>query len=97
LNHFSVVRTSLINRLGGFRSGYEGSQDYDLMLRAIANIDESTIVHIPEILYHWRQFENSSSFSRNNAQKCRDAAIRAVNSFFLENGTNAIASENPFV
>ncbi len=50
--HLGVYRRSLISEINGFRPGFEGSQDYDLVLR----VTEKTknIFHIPKILYHWR-------------------------------------------
>ncbi len=55
VNHLGVYRTSLLRAIGGFRAGFEGSQDYDLTLRATA-ATSGPIVHIPHVLYHWRQF-----------------------------------------
>jgi glycosyltransferase involved in cell wall biosynthesis len=50
--HMGVYRTSLIREIGGFRPGYDGSQDYDLVLRVVEKTQN--IYHIPKILYHWR-------------------------------------------
>ncbi|MGA7935162.1 MAG: glycosyltransferase family 2 protein [Kovacikia sp.] len=50
--HLGVYRTRLIRDLGGFRAGYDGSQDYDLVLRVVGKTRH--IYHIPKILYHWR-------------------------------------------
>jgi hypothetical protein len=50
--HISCFRTGIVRELEGFRPGFEGSQDYDLMLRITERTDR--IVHIPEVLYHWR-------------------------------------------
>ncbi len=50
--HLGVYRTSLIREIGGFRAGYDGSQDYDLVLRVVERT--RNIYHIPKILYHWR-------------------------------------------
>lgn len=60
--HFLVVKKTIFENLGGFRSEYNGSQDYDLVLR----LSEQTnrICHIPLILYTWRESENSTA---NNA------------------------------
>ena len=57
--HFSVIRTSLVKKLKGFRTEYNGSQDYDLFLR----VEEQTnkIYHIPRILYHWRMSATSTA------------------------------------
>ncbi len=57
LGHLAVYRRSLVERAGGFRMGVEGSQDYDLALRAEAL--GAKIRHLPKILYHWRKHPNS--------------------------------------
>jgi len=58
ITHFSVISKRLIDKLGGFKEGVEGSQDYDLFLRAVACLDDSQIIHTPHILnncyrVHW--------------------------------------------
>ncbi|MEM9165354.1 MAG: glycosyltransferase family 2 protein, partial [Cyanobacteria bacterium P01_F01_bin.4] len=55
--HLSVYRTSLVRQLGGFRSEYDGAQDWDLALRVAAQTDR--IHHIPKVLYHWRTLPTS--------------------------------------
>ncbi|NJL61979.1 MAG: glycosyltransferase family 2 protein [Methylacidiphilales bacterium] len=50
--HLGVYRTSIIKEIGGFRSEYDGSQDYDLVLRVVEKTKH--IYHISKILYHWR-------------------------------------------
>jgi glycosyltransferase involved in cell wall biosynthesis len=57
--HLGVVRTSLIREIGGFRSEYDGSQDYDLVLRIVEKTNN--IYHIPKILYHWRNITISAA------------------------------------
>lgn len=57
--HLVVIRTSLVMDIGGFREGFEGSQDYDLVLRATERTDR--IVRIPKVLYHWRIHDESSA------------------------------------
>jgi GT2 family glycosyltransferase len=59
--HFSVFRTSLLNEIKGFRLGLEGSQDWDLTLRATARIDDRQIHHIAKVLYHWRAIPGSTA------------------------------------
>jgi GT2 family glycosyltransferase len=62
LCHLSVVRRELVERVGAFREGFEGSQDYDLFLRATAEIDDaSRIRHVPRVLYHWRKHAGSTA------------------------------------
>ncbi len=57
--HLGVYKRDLIERIRGFREGYEGSQDYDLILRASELTDE--IYHIPKVLYHWRTIDGSTA------------------------------------
>jgi len=57
--HFVVIRKILIDKVGGFRKGCEGSQDYDLFLRVTELT--SRIKHIPKILYHWRIHPGSTA------------------------------------
>lgn len=59
LAHFCVYRKSIVNQLGGFRGGFDGSQDYDLALRVTEATEK--IAHIPKILYHWRKVAASAS------------------------------------
>lgn len=60
-NHLGVYRTDVLREIGGFRERFEGSQDYDMLLRFSEAIDESEIGHIPKILYHWRQIPGSTA------------------------------------
>mgnify|MGYP001603614957 CR=1 FL=1 len=59
--HLSVFRTQRLRDIGGFRLGYEGSQDWDLTLRATEGLDPSRIRHIPRVLYHWRAIPGSTA------------------------------------
>ena len=76
VSQLGVYCRELICSLGGFRMGFEGSQDYDLALRVVAAIPRKQIVHIPQILYHWRS--HSGSMSRAASDRCYAAARRAV-------------------
>lgn len=57
--HLAVYRKKIIELVGGLREGYEGAQDYDLVLRVMERTDK--IEHIPHILYHWRQRSESTA------------------------------------
>lgn len=59
--HLSVFRTARLRTIQGFREGFEGSQDWDLTLRAIEGLDPALIHHIPRILYHWRAIPGSTA------------------------------------
>ena len=75
--HFSVFKKELMDKLGGFRSEYDGAQDYDILLR----ISEETnkIVHIPKILYHWRVHALSTAKAGGTAKPyAYEAGIKAI-------------------
>lgn len=57
--HFSIFKKELMDKLGGFRSEYDGSQDFDIVARA-SELTQN-IVHIPKVLYHWRAHKNSTA------------------------------------
>ena len=57
--HLTVVRKEVFESAGGFRTGYEGAQDYDLLLRVMERTDR--ISHVPRILYHWRKLPQSTA------------------------------------
>ena len=78
VKHLCVVRRPLVEQVGGFREGFEGSQDYDLALRLAEVIPPGRIRHVPAILYHWRQGAGAGSFSETELERCADAARRAV-------------------
>jgi GT2 family glycosyltransferase len=61
VSHFTLYRRALIEAAGGFRIGFEGSQDHDLLLRCAELVEASQIRHIPRILYHWRSHAGSTS------------------------------------
>lgn len=61
ITHLGVYRTSIVREIGGFRLGYEGSQDYDLARRVIERITPAQIRHIPRVLYHWRIHDKSTA------------------------------------
>ena len=57
--HLTLVRRELVREVGGFRSQFDGAQDYDLFLRIIERTDR--IHHIARVLYHWRRSPASTA------------------------------------
>lgn len=83
ISHLGVYRRSLIEEIGGFRPGYEGSQDYDLALRCVAKLQPNQIVHIPRVLYHWRILPGSTALSPNEKSYAQQAGERALSDFLI--------------
>lgn len=76
--HLSVFKKSLFDKVGGFRLGYDGSQDHDLILR-ICEI-ATKIVHIPRVLYFWRVHKNSVAMDISAKPYCLTTGVKAVES-----------------
>lgn len=78
ISHLTVVRKKIADKIGGLRKGYEGSQDYDFLLRYIEQIEENTIYHIPKVLYHWRAIEGSTALSIEGKSYAVEAGRKAL-------------------
>ncbi|AOJ09092.1 glycosyltransferase family 2 protein [Burkholderia mayonis] len=78
ISHFGVYKTSVLQQIGGFREGLEGSQDYDLALRVLEAVGPGAIRHIPRVLYHWRVLPESTASSADAKPYAVIAAGRAV-------------------
>lgn len=85
-SHLGVYETKLVRKVGGFRLGYEGSQDYDLALRCIEHIQPTQIYHIPHVLYHWRVHTESTSMTNEAKPYAMIAGERALNDHFQRTG-----------
>ncbi len=93
VSHLGVYRTEVVRRIGGFREGLEGSQDYDLALRVMEQIRPGQVRHIPKVLYHWRMTPGSTSLSGNEKPYAFHAAVRALNEHLLRNGGKGEATD----
>ncbi len=82
VSHLGVYKTAIIKKIGGFRLGYEGSQDYDLLLRYSREIEHANIAHIPKVLYHWRAVEGSTAMGAGEKSYTTDAGIKALQDHF---------------
>ncbi|HEY8412031.1 MAG TPA: glycosyltransferase, partial [Pyrinomonadaceae bacterium] len=78
INHLGCYRADLLREIGGFREGYEGSQDYDLALRCVELLRPEQIRHVPRILYHWRMVSGSLAAVVDAKPYAREAARRAI-------------------
>jgi GT2 family glycosyltransferase len=89
--HFSVYRRALVVELGGLRVGFEGSQDYDLVLRLTERTER--VHHIPRVLYHWRAHEGSTAGEAGAKPYASAAAIRAISEAIERRGEPGDVSE----
>ena len=80
--HLGVYSTELVRQVGGFREGFEGSQDHDLVLRCSEQIRRDQIVHIPRALYHWRVHPQSTSSGLSAKSYSVRSAERAITEHF---------------
>jgi len=94
INHLGVYKFSLVKKIGGFNSGCEGSQDYDLALRCIEHLKPDQIHHVPHVLYHWRAIKGSTAVRVSNKDFAIDAGLRALKDHLKRSGQNAFAEQN---
>lgn len=74
--HFTLIRKEMLDKVGLFRSEYDGAQDYDLFLRVTEKTD--LICHIPKVLYHWRKSPNSTAAENSNKDYAKLAGKKAL-------------------
>ncbi|MHB1479482.1 MAG: glycosyltransferase [Acidithiobacillus ferrooxidans] len=97
INHLGVYKKERVLRLGGFRQGFEGSQDWDLVLRFTDDLPPEKIRHIPAVLYHWRILDGSTASDLSakpyvvNAAKIAitESLQRRGEEFFLDGACNS--------
>lgn len=78
ISHLGIYRTTVAIEIGGFRVGYEGSQDHDFLLRFTEKISDASIYHIPKILYYWRALEGSTASDQTTKSYAFDSGLRCV-------------------
>lgn len=91
VSHLGVYHADLVRKVGEFRTGLEGSQDYDLALRCIEHIAPRQVHHIARVLYHCRIHETSTVHDSHIKPRTMIAGIRALNEHFERQGVKARA------
>jgi GT2 family glycosyltransferase len=92
--HLSVFRRSLVKAVGDFDPEFEGSQDWDLVLKATERA--RAVVHVPRVLYHWRMLEGSTSGADDAAKPWAfEAGTRAVQAHLDRIGMPARCTHDP--
>lgn len=92
ISHLGVYRRSILEEIGGFRKGYEGSQDYDLVLRFTEKTTKERITHIPKVLYYWRMLPTSTAVDQASKGYAFEAGLRAVQDALVRRGINGHAT-----
>ncbi len=85
--HFLVVSRKRLDEIGWLRSEYDGAQDYDVALRITDH--PAVVLHVPRILYHWRQHEGSTAAVHSAKQYTHNAGRRALEDTIRRRGWDA--------
>ncbi|MCU1491575.1 MAG: glycosyl transferase family 2, partial [Acidimicrobiaceae bacterium] len=93
LAHLTVIRRELVQELGGLRSAFDGSQDWDLALRATERARK--IVHIAEVLYHWRTLPTSTSSGAAAKPWAYEAGLRVIEGALARRGEGGEVTQHP--
>jgi hypothetical protein len=91
--HLLVVDTERAKAIGGFRTAYDGAQDYDFVLRLTDH--DANVVHIPRVLYHWRQHPGSTSLNRDAKPYSHVAGLKALREALARRQVQAIVQDGP--
>lgn len=91
--HLGVYAREVLEQVGGFRAGFDGAQDWDLMLRVSAVLSADQIGHLPKPLYHWRTIEGSTALAPGEKGYAHFAAIRAISDHLEVAGNGAKVEE----
>ncbi|MEZ5662344.1 MAG: glycosyltransferase [Burkholderiaceae bacterium] len=89
VSHLGVYRRDVVMAVGGFRLGLEGSQDYDLALRVLEQVGAQRVLHLPEVLYHWRASRGSTALANSEKSYASTAAREAVSGYLHRAGVDA--------
>lgn len=90
-SHLCMLRRDLVEQVGGFRTGVEGSQDWDLVLRVAELLTSEQIVHVPHVLYHWRSHPESTASALSAKPYVIEASRRVVQDHLDRIGVGATA------
>ena len=91
--HFFVARRSVVEQVGGFRKEFDGAQDYDFIFRCTEEARE--VVHVPEILYHWRTHKASTADNPASKMYAFEAGKRAIEAHLERTGVKGTVSHTP--
>ncbi len=90
ITHFFVVRTRLAREAGGFRREFDGAQDYDFIFRCTE--EAKKVLHVPEVLYHWRTHKASTADNPASKMYAFEAGKRAIEAHLARCGQEGTVS-----
>jgi O-antigen biosynthesis protein len=93
--HFSVYSSAILAKAGGLRAGYDGSQDHDLALRLSEIVPNEKVIHIPRVLYHWREVPGSTTLGVGAKPRAPATGRRAVEEALQRRGIKGNVASYP--
>ncbi|MBD3260310.1 MAG: glycosyltransferase [Candidatus Altiarchaeales archaeon] len=93
--HMTVYSRDFLGSVGGFRSEYDGAQDYDYMLRCVRETSTKEITHIPHVLYHWRMHSGSMSGNMAAKPEAHLSGLNAVRDAVSKQGHEVLSGPYP--
>lgn len=88
-NHLAAYRSSIVKKIGGLRSAFNGSQDYDMTLRFMEKSDNKRVGHIAKVLYHWRERKESVAYAMGSKNYAAYASKAAKEDYIVRNNIKA--------
>ncbi|MDE5879433.1 MAG: glycosyltransferase, partial [Desulfovibrio sp.] len=95
--HLAAYRTERLRALGGFREGFEGAQDHDLVLRYVTGLEGRELIHVPRVLYHWRAHAGSTAMHLGAKGYALESARAAVRDWLAASSPGSVPDEAPVV
>lgn len=92
--HLAIYRSAVAEKVGGFKPGYDGAQDYDFVLRFTETSDR--IAHVPRVLYHWRAIPGSTASSMYDKRYVVPAGISALRDRLEHTGRRGSVSQSRY-
>lgn len=93
ITHLFVTRSAIVEKVGGLRSEYDGSQDHDMIFRCVEQARK--VYHIPKVLYHWRCHKNSTAMNPESKMYCYESGRKAVAAHYERLGIPATVEMAP--
>ncbi len=94
--HLVAVERQLLTKIGGCRSGFEGAQDHDLLLRVMREVESNEVKHIAKVLYHWRMAAGSTAASASAKSYTTESGVAAVQDYLRSTNADATVESGKY-